>query len=82
MSIVRDYWRWLGERLRLSIAGRSAFSLVLMLAVAGAVADAVSDSPDGGQAGGVLLVFAAVVLTGIVCLDAAVRGLRSTTRRS
>jgi hypothetical protein len=81
MRLARRYRRWLGEDLRLTRGGRILFTVVLLLGVAGAVADAVSDDQHGDQAGGVLFVLVALILGVVVSLDAAFRGLRAVARR-
>ena len=81
MSPARDYWRWLGEALRLTRGGRIVFTAVLLLGAAGAVADAASDDVHGDQAGAVLFVFVGLILGIVVGVDAAFRGLRAVARR-
>lgn len=83
MRLARRYRRWLGGDLRLTRGGRILFTVVLLLGVAGAVADAVAAAgdPHGDQEGGVFFVFVALILGVVVGLDAAFRGLRAVARR-
>jgi hypothetical protein len=68
---VRSYSRWLGHRLRLSHPGRVVFTVALLVGVAGiAVARA-----HGDREGGAPLVVLALLLVGVVTLDAIGRGV-------
>jgi hypothetical protein len=82
VSPARDYWRWLREDLRLTRGGRLVFTAVLLVGIAGLVADVVSDDQHGDQLGGVLFVFIGLVLGAVVGADAAFRRLREVARRS
>jgi hypothetical protein len=77
VATVRIYWRWLGRRLRLSQPGRALFTVALLVCVAG-FADA---RAHGDGEGGAPLVVLALVLAGVVALDAVARGLVSGVRR-
>ena len=81
MGSIRRYWRWLGQDLQLTAAGRWAFTVVLVLGVAGVIGDAVGGGEHGDQAGGALVVFVALALGVVVGLDAAARSVRSGFRR-
>ena len=77
MTRVRSYWRWLGHRLRLSQPGRVLFTVALLVGVAGiAVAQA-----HGAREGGAPLVVFALLLSGVVTLDAIGRGVAAGVRR-
>jgi hypothetical protein len=67
---LRNYWRWLGHRLRLSQPGR-VFSTGALL-VGGA--EIVVGRVHGEQEGGAPLVVLALLLVGVVTLDAVGRG--------
>ena len=70
MAGLGSYWRWLGHRLRLSQPGRVVFTVALLVGVAGiAVARA-----HGDREGGAPLVMLALLLVGVVTLDAVGRG--------
>jgi hypothetical protein len=74
---LRSYWRWLGHRLRLSQPGRVFFTVALLVGVAGiAVARA-----HGDREGGAPLVVLALLLLGVVTLDAIGRGVVAVVRR-
>ena len=61
-----SYWRWLGHRLWLSQPGRVVFTVALLVGVTGiAVARA-----HGDREGGAPLVVFALLLAGVVTLDA------------
>lgn len=77
MAKARSYWRWLGHRLRLSQPGRALFTLALIVCVAGFVDARVHGDGEGGAP----LVVLALVLAGVVALDAVGRGLVSGIRR-
>jgi hypothetical protein len=74
---VRSYWRWLGHRLRLSQPGRVFFTVALLVGIAGMV-DA---RAHGDREGGAPLVVLALVLVGVVTLDAVGRGVVAVVRR-
>lgn len=77
MARLRSYWRWLGHRLRLSQPGRVFFTVALLVGVAGiAVARA-----HGDREGGAPLVVLALLLLGVVTLDAIGRGVVAVVRR-
>jgi len=72
-----SYWRWLGHRLRLSQPGRVLFIVALLVGVAGiAIARA-----HGAREGGAPLVVFALLLAGVVALDAVGRGVVALVRR-
>jgi hypothetical protein len=74
---LRSYWRWLGHRLWLSQPGRVFFTVALLVGVAGiAVARA-----HGDREGGAPLVVLALLLLGVVTLDAIGRGVVAVVRR-
>ena len=81
MRRARNYWRWLGEKLGLTLGGRIAFTVLAVIGLAGVVGDAVFSGKSGDQAGGVLLVFVGLALAIVVGLDAAYRELRGIARR-
>jgi hypothetical protein len=72
-----SYWTWLGHRLRLSQPGRVFFTVALFVCIAGFV-DA---RAHGDQEGGAPLVVLALVLGGVVTLDAVGRGVVAVGRR-
>jgi len=74
---VRSYWSWLGHRLRLSQPGRALFTVAVLVCVAGFV-DA---RAHGDREGGAPLVVFALVLVGVVTLDAVGRGVVAVVRR-
>src|SRR5690349_13204183 len=75
-TLFRSYWRWLGHRLRLSQPGRVVFTVALLVGVAGiAVARA-----HGDREGGAPLVVLALLLAGVVTLDAIGRGVVAVFR--
>jgi hypothetical protein len=77
MARLRSYWRWLGHRLWLSQPGRVLFTVALLVGVAGiAVARA-----HGAREGGAPLVVLALLLIGVVTLDAVGRGVIAVVRR-
>lgn len=74
---LRSYWRWLGRRLRLSQPGRAIFTAALLVWAAGvAVARA-----RGDREGGAPVVVLALLLGGVVALDAVGRGVVARVRR-
>ncbi len=77
MHSLRGYWTWLGQRLRLSQAGRVVFTVAFLVCVTGFV-DA---RAHGDGEGGAPLVVLAMVLTGVVVLDAVARGFVAGLRR-
>jgi hypothetical protein len=77
VSRLRSYWRWLGHRLRLSEPGRLLFTVALAVGVAGIV----YARAHGDREGGAPLVVLALVLVGVVALDAAGRCVITLVRR-
>jgi hypothetical protein len=77
MQSFRGYWRWLGQWLWLSQAGRVVFTAAFLVCVA-AFVDA---RAHGDGEGGAPLVVLAMVLTGVVVLDAVGRGVAAGLRR-
>jgi hypothetical protein len=77
VASVRSYWSWLGHRLRLSKPGRALFTVALLVCIAGFV-DA---RAHGDRGGGAPLVVLALVLVGVVTLDAVGRGTVAVARR-
>jgi hypothetical protein len=76
-TLLRRYWRWLGRRLGLSQPGRALFTAALLLGVA----EVVFVRAQGGREGGAPGVVLALVLTGVVALDAVGRGVLAVARR-
>ena len=77
MARLGSYWRWLGHRLRLSQPGRVLFTAALLVGVgASVVAHA-----QGAREGGAPLVVIALLLAGVVALDAVGRGVVALARR-
>ena len=77
MTKLRSYWRWLGHRLWLSQPGRVFFTVALLVGVAAiAVARA-----QGAREGGAPLVVLALLLVGVVTLNAIGRGVVAVARR-
>src|ERR1700751_2953681 len=68
---LRSYWRWLGQRLRLSQPGRVIFTVSLLAGVAAMVVA----RAHGDREGGAPLVVLALVVAGVVALDAVGRGV-------
>ena len=77
MAKVRSYWRWLGHRLRLSQPGRVFFTVALLVGVAGIVVA----RAHGDREGGAPVVVFALLLVGVVTLDAVGRGVVAVVRR-
>jgi hypothetical protein len=77
MARLRSYWRWLGHRLRLSQPGRVFFTVALLVGVAGIVVARARCDREGGAP---LVVFA-LLLIGVVTLDAVGRGVVAVVRR-
>ena len=77
MAILRSYWRWLGHRLRLSRPGRVFFTVALLVGVAGLVVA----RAHGDREGGAPLVVIALLLVGVVTVDAVGRGVFALVRR-
>lgn len=77
MTRFRSYWRWLGHRLRLSQPGRVLFTVALLVSV---VEMAVARA-HGDREGGAPLVVLALLLAGVVTLDAVGRGVVALVRR-
>jgi hypothetical protein len=74
---LRSYWKWLGDRLRLSRAGRVFFTVALLVGVAGIVVA----RAHGDREGGAPLVVLALLLIGVVTLDAIGRRVVAVGRR-
>jgi hypothetical protein len=74
---VRAYWTWLGHRLRLSQPGRVVFTAAVLVSI-GAIVNA---RAHGDREGGAPLVVLALVLAGVVTLDAVGRGVVAVVRR-
>jgi hypothetical protein len=74
---LRGYWRWLGQWLRLSHAGRVVFTATLLAGGAGMVFGRAHGDPEGGAP----LVVLALVVAGVVALDAVGRGVVAAVRR-
>jgi len=72
-----SYWRWLGHRLRLSQPGRVLFTGALLVGAAAIVVARV----QGAREGGAPLVVLALLLVGVVTLDAVGRGDVAVVRR-
>ena len=77
MSRLGSYWTWLGHRLRLSQPGRVLFTVALL--VGGA--EMVVARAHGDREGGAPLVVLALLLVGVVTLDAVARGVAALFRR-
>ena len=77
MAGLRSYWRWLGQRLRLSQPGRVFFTAALLIGGAAIV----FGWAHGDREGGAPLVVLALVLVGVVALDALGRGVVAVGRR-
>ena len=77
MARLRSYWRWLGHRLRLSQPGRVFFTVALLVGVAGIVVA----RAHGDREGGAPLVVFALLLLGVLTLDAVGRGVVAVVRR-
>jgi uncharacterized membrane protein YhaH (DUF805 family) len=77
VSRLRSYWGWLGHRLRLSQPGRVLFTVALLVGVAGIVVA----RAHGAREGGAPLVVFALLLIGVVTLDAVGRGIVAVVRR-
>jgi hypothetical protein len=77
VSRLGSYWTWLGHRLRLSQPGRVLFTVALL--VGGA--EMVVARAHGDREGGAPLVVLALLLVGVVTLDAVARGVVALFRR-
>ena len=77
MAKLRSYWSWLGHRLWLSQPGRVLFTAAVVIGVA-AIVDA---HAHGAREGGAPLVVLALLLIGVVTLDAVGRGVVAVVRR-
>lgn len=77
MARLRSYWRWLGHRLWLSPPGRVLFTLALLVGAA----EMVVARAHGAREGGAPLVVLALLLIGVVTLDAVGRGVVAVVRR-
>ena len=78
MARLQSYWSWLGRRLRLSQPGRVLFTVALLVGVAGIVVA----RAHGEREGGAPLVVLALLLAGVVTLDAVGQGVVAVVRRS
>ena len=76
MAGFRSYWRWLGRRLRLSQPGRAFFTAALLIGCAAIV----FGRAHGDREGGAPLVVLALVLAGVIALDAVGRGVVAVGR--
>jgi len=74
---LRRYWGWLGHRLRLSPPGRVFFAGAILVGVAAMVVA----RAHGDREGGAPLVVFALLLVGVVTLDAVGRGVVALVRR-
>jgi hypothetical protein len=74
---LRTYWRWLGHRLRLSQPGRVLFTVALLVGVA----EIVVARAHGDREGGAPLVVFALLLAGVITVDAVGRGVVAVVRR-
>jgi hypothetical protein len=77
VTLLQRYWRWLGRWLRLSQPGRALFTAAFFLGVAQVVVVRVQGDREGGAPAVVL----ALVLAGVVLLDAVGRGVVAVARR-
>ena len=77
MALLRPYWRWLGRWLRLSQPSRALFTAAFLFGVAEIVVVRAQGDREGGAPGVVL----ALVLAGVVALDAVGRGVVVVARR-
>ena len=77
MARLGSYWRWLGHRLRLSQPGRVFFTVALLVGVA----EIVVARAHGDREGGAPLVVLALLLVGVITLDAVGRGVVALVRR-
>jgi cation transporter-like permease len=71
------YWTWLGRRLRLSQPGRVLFTVALLVGVTAMVVA----RAHGDREGGAPLVVIALLLSGVILLDAVGRGVVALVRR-
>ena len=76
MARLQSYWTWLGHRLRLSRLGRVFFTVALLVGVV----EIVVARAHGAREGGAPLVVLALLLAGVVTLDAAGRGVVAVVR--
>ena len=77
MAGLRSYWRWLGQRLRLSQPGRVFFTVALLVGVTAMVVA----RAHGDREGGAPLVVLALLLVGVATVDAVGRGVVAVVRR-
>ena len=77
MALLRRCWRWLGRWLRLSQPGRALFTVAFLFGVAEISYARAQGDREGGAPGVVL----ALVLAGVVALDAVGRGVVAIARR-
>ena len=76
MTRFRSYWGWLGQRLWLSQPGRVFFTV----AVLAGVAEIAIARAHGDREGGAPVVVFALMLIGVVTLDAIGRGVVAVCR--
>ena len=77
MVRLRSYWGWLGHGLRLSQPGRVLFTVALLVGVAAMVVA----RARGAREGGAPVVVLALLLAGVLALDAVGRGVVAFVRR-
>ena len=77
VALMRRYWRWLGRWLWLSQPGRALFTAAFLFGVAEIIFVRAQGAREGGAPGVVL----ALVLAGVVALDAVGRGVVAVARR-
>jgi hypothetical protein len=77
VTLLRRYWQWLGRWLRLSQPGRALFTAAFLFGVA----EIVFVRAHGDREGGAPRVVLALVLAGVVALDAIGRGVVAIARR-
>jgi hypothetical protein len=77
VASLGSYWRWLGRRLRLSQPGRALFTIAFLAGVA----EIVVARAHGDREGGAPFVMLALLLIGVVALDAVGRGAVVLVRR-
>jgi hypothetical protein len=77
VALLRRYWRWLGRWFRLSQPGRALFTAAFLFGLAAIVVARAQGDREGGAPGVVL----ALLLAGVVALDAVGRGVVALARR-
>jgi hypothetical protein len=77
VALLRRSWRWLGRWLLLSQPGRALFTAAFLFGVAEIIFVRAQGDREGGAPGVVL----ALVLAGVVALDAVGRGVVAVARR-